>query len=234
MSFQTFADSTYSDEIYLHCVEDCKPRAATGELQKTHDFEDPFGCHQIQVFCQRGASKPLMLVSRQFSFEYLDIIKKQAEIYFYDEYYGDESDDDWSPPLSDALFTHVSTAKLCLLECSAASGAGDLNFHCKWVSRMQHQFSMLSKVDITLRVVTDCKPVYYPEEPDTEDSGFLEKVTTLIDLTGASSLEVIMGESDHEQGWSVLSQDDKFQKTSTCYGKWSKQGGWVVEGAKQG
>lgn len=172
-------------------------------------------------------------MSRQFSSEYLDITKKQAEIHFYDEYFGAEGDDDWSPPLSDSLFKHISTAKLYLLESSAAFGAGDLKIHAKWISGMQHQFSMLSKVDITLRVITDCKPVYYPEDPGTEDSGSLEKVTTLIDLTGASSLEMILGEPEYDKGWSELSQDDKFQKTSRSYGKWSKEGGWVVEDGKQ-
>lgn len=171
-------------------------------------------------------------MSRQFSSEYLDIVRKQAEIHFYDEYISCDSKD-WAPPLSDHLFTRFSNAKLCLLECSANLGADDLRQHVKWVSEMQHQFGMLSKVDITLRLVTSRDPVYYPDNPATEDSGFLEKVTNLIDLTGASNLEVVLGESIASMGWNELSRDDFFQKTSTVYGKWSKEGGWTVEEAKR-
>lgn len=190
----------------------------------------------IQVFCKRGPSRSLQLVSRQFRFEYLDIVKKQAEIHFDDECVN-ESDAGWAPPLSDHLFARFSSAKLCLLETSATFGAGDLKLHCKWVSEMQHQFSMLSKVDIVLRLITSRitsrKPVYYPDSPAQNCPEFLENIAKLIDLTGASNLEVILGDCSGTKGWNELSRDSLFQETSTTYGKWSKEDGWVVEAEKQ-
>lgn len=222
------ADVESSDEIYLYCTKDCKPRTTNGEEQKSHDDDEKEQCYEIHIFCKRGPSTVLLLVSRQFSFEYQDIVKKQAEIHLYDEYLNCNYNG-WAPPLSDHVFAQFSNAKLCLLECGAHLGVDDLENHCKWISAMQHQFGMLSKVDITLRLTTPCDPVYYPNNPSTEGSGFLEKVTKLIDLTGASSLEVIMGRSRGAKGWTGLSRDDVFQNTSTVYGKWSKEGGWVVE-----
>lgn len=233
---RSVADVESSDEIYLYSTEDCEPRTATGKEQNPDnddDDDDYWGYLDIQVVCKRGPSRSLQLVSRQFSSEYLDIVKKQAEIHFYDEYLSCESKNGWAPSLSDQLFTRFSNAKLYLLETSAHRQSDDLEHHVQWVSKMQNQFGILSKVDITLRLVKSGKPVYYPDNPGRQDSKFLGKVTTLIDLTGASTFEVIIGNSSESLGWTDLSRDDVFQKTSTSYGKWSKEAGWTVEESKQ-